>query len=243
MQQTVYRLFADLLEYPGSVNLAEKAKACADLLDPGTAALLNEFRAFVEQSPPERLEELYTNTFDLQVVCYPYVGYHLFGESYKRGAFLARLNEGYQEHGFSSGNELPDHLGVVLRFLAQGEGGEFAQTLLDEGLIPAVNAMVGTFKDTCTEQSRSASTEQSRSAGTEQSRSAGTEQSQSAGTEQSQSAGTEHGRSTGTEQSQSAGTEQSQSAGTEQSGRNGHNPYSCVLRALLLVLQEQTRDQ
>jgi nitrate reductase delta subunit len=180
MRQSVYRLFADLLEYPTSADLAERARACADLLDPAAAALLNEFRAFVEQSPPERLEELYTNTFDLQVVCYPYVGYHLFGESYKRGAFLARLNEGYQARGFSSGKELPDHLGVVLRFLARGEGGEFGQTLLDEGLIPAVNAMVGTFGD-----------------------------------EHSQSTSTEHSRS------------------------NGGNPYSKVLRALLLVLQER----
>ncbi len=187
MQQPVYRLFADLLEYPTAVNLAEKAGACADLLAPATAALLNEFRAFVEQSPPERLEELYTNTFDLQVVCYPYVGYHLFGESYKRGAFLARLNEGYCAHGFSAGKELPDHLGVILRFLARGDSGEFGQTLLDEGLIPALNEMVGTFGDTSTEPGRSA--------------------------------GTEPGRG------------------------NGHKADSCVLRALLLVRQEETRDQ
>jgi nitrate reductase delta subunit len=145
----LYRLFADILEYP-TPDLVRQAKACADLLpavNPEAAALLDRFCAFVEQTPPSRLEELYTSTFDLQVVCYPYVGYQLFGESYKRGAFLARLNEGYRAHGFSAGNELPDHLAVILRFLALGEDGEFGRTLVNEGVIPALDKMAQAFGD------------------------------------------------------------------------------------------------
>jgi len=165
IQCQVLRLFADILEYP-TPDLAGQAKACADLLlavNSEAAALLDRFRAFVEGASLSYLEELYTSTFDLQVVCYPYVGYHLFGESYKRGAFLARLNEGYRARGFSAGNELPDHLPVVLRFLALGEEGEasvssaepFTQTLVREGVIPAVKKMTQAFGDTCTERSRS----------------------------------------------------------------------------------------
>ncbi|MCP4542954.1 MAG: nitrate reductase molybdenum cofactor assembly chaperone [Chloroflexi bacterium] len=144
----LYRLFADLLEYPTHTDLAGQAKACTDLLptvNPEAATLVDEFRAFVEQTPSDRLEELYTSTFDLQVVCYPYVGYQLFGESYKRGAFLARLNEGYRARDFTIENELPDHLPVILRFLALGGTGEFAQTLVGEGVIPAVDKMAQTF--------------------------------------------------------------------------------------------------
>ncbi len=107
----------------------------------------HEFHSFVEQASPARLEELYTGTFDLQAACYPYVGYHLFGDSYKRGMFMAQLNAGYRERGFSAGSELPDHVAVVLRFLATAPGDEFSQALLHEGLIPALDTMARAFDD------------------------------------------------------------------------------------------------
>ena len=64
----LYRLFADILEYP-TPDLAKQAKACADLLlavNPEAAVLLDRFRAFMEQASLSHLEELYTSTFDLQ---------------------------------------------------------------------------------------------------------------------------------------------------------------------------------
>jgi nitrate reductase delta subunit len=151
----LYRLFADLLEYP-SPALTSQAQAAAAGAGMGqAAALLTEFYSFVEQASPARLEELYTGTFDLQAVCYPYVGYHLFGDNYKRGMFMAQLNAGYRERGFSAGKELPDHVAVILRFLApvpeaERSGAsvsenEFSQGLLHEGLIPAVDTMVKAF--------------------------------------------------------------------------------------------------
>lgn len=143
----LYRLFAVLLEYP-TPALAHQARECSELLRPAAvAALLDEFCSLVEQVPPARLEELYTSTFDLQAVCTPYVGYHLFGESYKRGMFMAQLNAGYRERGFSAGNELPDHIAVILRFLAAAPADDFSQALLDEGLIPALDTMAQAFGD------------------------------------------------------------------------------------------------
>lgn len=145
----LYRLFADILEYP-TPNLAGQAEECAELLLMGSseaAALMGGFSAFVGRTSLDRLEELYTSTFDLQMVCYPYVGYHLFGESYKRGAFLARLNEHYRTHGFSAGNELPDHVAVLLRFLALDADEDFNQPLVSEGLIPALDKMAQAFGD------------------------------------------------------------------------------------------------
>src|SRR3972149_6407406 len=113
-----YNLFADLLEYP-TPALPRQARACAEwllVMHPEEAARLEQFQRSVDESTTERMEEVYTRTFDMQPVCYPYVGYHLFGESYKRGAFMAQLNEGYRTYGYSSGNELPDHVGIILRF-------------------------------------------------------------------------------------------------------------------------------
>jgi nitrate reductase delta subunit len=141
--ETTYRLFALLLDYP-TAALGGQARACLDLLSSAgspAAAPLQSFCSYVQEASPARMEELYTRTFDLQAICSPYVGYQLFGESYKRGLFMARLNEGYHERGFSAGSELPDHVAVVLRFLAQGAGDDFSRALLAEGLLPALAKM------------------------------------------------------------------------------------------------------
>lgn len=141
-------LFSEILDYPGA-DLPKTVERCCGLLQrvqPQASRELAAFGAFVKGRPREELEELYTHTFDLQVVCYPYVGYQLFGESYKRGAFLAALKGHFKEHGFSEGRELPDHLAVVLRFLALSPEESIARPLLEEAVIPALQQMVGSFK-------------------------------------------------------------------------------------------------
>ncbi len=138
-----YRLFARLLDYPTAV-LGEQARECLDALSSAgspAAAPLQSFCRYTQEAPLARMEELYTRTFDLQAVCSPYVGYQLFGDNYKRGMFMARLNEEYRERGFSAGSELPDHIAVVLRFLDLGTEGEFSRALLAEGLVPALAKM------------------------------------------------------------------------------------------------------
>ena len=120
-EQRIYHLFAELLDYPRAA-LAEAARECQSLVslrNPDAAALLDEFRAFAETKSVERLQEVYSVTFDLDASCHPYVGYYLFGETYKRSVFLLGLKERFKPHGFTAPeNELPDPLGVVLRSLA-----------------------------------------------------------------------------------------------------------------------------
>jgi nitrate reductase molybdenum cofactor assembly chaperone NarJ/NarW len=159
----IYQLFARMLEYP-TPALPREARKCLELLASGcgtpasaggenwspsgraeAAALVERFCGYVEGTPLAQVEELYTRTFDMQPVCYPYVGHQLFGESYKRSMFMAELNAGYRERGFSAGAELPDHIAVVLRFLASGVEGDFSQGLLNEGLIPALGKMEQAF--------------------------------------------------------------------------------------------------
>ena len=142
--ETTYCLFACLLDYP-TADLGRQSGECFDWLSwagSPAAAPIATFRDYVREAPQARREELYTRTFDLQAVCSPYVGYQLFGDSYKRGIFMARLNEGYRERGFSAGIELPDHVAVVLRFLALGTEDEFSRALRDEGMVPAVAKML-----------------------------------------------------------------------------------------------------
>jgi nitrate reductase delta subunit len=139
-------LFADLLEYP-SLTTPLKAGLCYEQLQasqPDAANLLESFYHEMEKRTLAQLQELYTSTFDMQPVCYPYVGYQLFGESYKRGAFMAHLNEAYHGADFSTGKELPDHVSMVLRFLGLDRTKrehEFGGTLLREGLVPALEKM------------------------------------------------------------------------------------------------------
>ena len=106
---------------------------------------LATFAGALQQRTLENIQELYTTTFDMQPVCYPYVGYQLFGESYKRGAFMAQLNDAYRDFGYSAGQELPDHLPVIVRFLgisSAHRAGTFCQPLLLEGVIPALEKML-----------------------------------------------------------------------------------------------------
>ena len=147
---TLYDLFADLLQYP-TLATSLKAGHCYERLQqsqPDVAPLLESFYHETEQRRLEQMQELYTTTFDMQPVCYPYLGYQLFGESYKRGAFMAQLNEAYHVVGYSAEQELPDHIAVVLHFVGLNSAnrqGDFCQSLLNEGMIPALEKMVKMF--------------------------------------------------------------------------------------------------
>lgn len=141
----VLRLFAQILEYPqaGLIGAVRECQALASMTSPQAAALLGQFAAFVEKAPLGRLEEVYTGSFDLDAACHPYVGYHLFGESYKRSVFLLGLKERYRAHGFDATDELPDHIAVMLNFLATCGDAALAGELIHEALVPALEPMAG----------------------------------------------------------------------------------------------------
>ena len=144
-----YRLFADLLSCP-TASLPARARECASLLasvDGDAADLVDRFRDFLEETTPGRLEEIHAGVFDLQPICCPYVGYHLFGEHYRRGVFMARLREHYRAHSFPAGEELPDHIVVLLRYLAGRHDEETDRDLVTECLLPAAEKMVKGFAD------------------------------------------------------------------------------------------------
>ncbi len=136
-----YALFAQILDYPGP-RLAEIVKEgltesrCAH---PEAARLLGEFQAGCERLGPARIEELYANTFDLQADCSLFAGYHLFGEDWRRSLFLVELKERYQNCGFSCGQEMPDHVVVLLRFLSVQTDPKEETILLEDCLLPVVS--------------------------------------------------------------------------------------------------------
>jgi nitrate reductase delta subunit len=144
----LYRLFGEILGYP-TPSLHNQVDECLSLLtylDMDAVSLMNEFRAFLQITPLKRMEEIYTRTFDLQAICHPYVGYHLFGSGGQRGMFMAGLVKHYNVCGFSAGNELPDHLGIMLRFASTCTNAE-REELVNECIAPAVKKMVSGFED------------------------------------------------------------------------------------------------
>ena len=136
----LFQLFADVLDYPGS-GLRQAAKSCAIQLEnsfPGITKPVQWFADFVNNQSLESLEELYTQTFDVTPATSLYLGYHLFGETPKRSEFLIKLTDAYQALSFSSGIELADHLGIMLRFLSVAEDPEFILPLLEECILPTL---------------------------------------------------------------------------------------------------------
>jgi len=142
-QSRVLELFAELLEYPHP-GIAQAARECVEQVAPenaDAAALLGEFASFVERTPHDTLEEVFTATFDLDATCHPYIGYHMFGEDYKRSALMLELKNLYRKYDFDSGIELPDHVAVLLRFMSVCPDAELTGEIGREALVRTLDPM------------------------------------------------------------------------------------------------------
>lgn len=140
----IYGLLADVLEYPTS-RIVEQVKACQSVLETRSRQAHRHMGIFLEfcmKTPLGCLEELYTDTFDLQAVCCPYVGYHLFGEDRSRGMFMVKLKEHYRALNHPLNGELPDHITVMVRSLALQQGGEEVRDLVEHCMILATKKMI-----------------------------------------------------------------------------------------------------
>lgn len=134
----------DLLDYPQPMLLRNLQNAIESMADehPEAAGLLSEFHSSILELSPGKLEEIYTNTFDFRAEASLYVGHHLFGEHFKRSLLMARLKSWYEAKGFSDGAEMPDHISVVLRFIARNQDDPDTQEFITECLIPAVTRII-----------------------------------------------------------------------------------------------------
>ena len=133
-------LFAELIDYPRPQTAAFASELTGSLTAdyPEAARPLEVFHGFAAATAPDRLEELYTLTFDLQPQCSPYLGYHLCGEGYQRSRFLVGLQEVYRTHGFTAEGELADHYREVLRFMSHVSDERIWLDLAADGLLPAL---------------------------------------------------------------------------------------------------------
>ena len=113
----IYALLAEALRYPapGRIEILETG-----LLEMPKGAAKRAFSNFVQNVQTLSLaawEELYTHSFDLNPTTAPYVAYQIWGDSYKRGTFMAKVNRELQTLKIEKDGELPDHLVPMLRYL------------------------------------------------------------------------------------------------------------------------------
>jgi nitrate reductase delta subunit len=146
-----YASLARMLEYPEEKEtiLAGVEEVGRMLPAPDGASPLERFGRFVHSTTLARLQEEYVATFDFNPAVAPYLGHHLFGDNRKKGAYLIRLKQEFARHGFvPSANELPDHLPLLLDFLAHlatRADDEVRRSLISECVLPGVERLVAGF--------------------------------------------------------------------------------------------------
>jgi nitrate reductase molybdenum cofactor assembly chaperone NarJ/NarW len=116
-----YSSLARMLDYPaGKPELQASHEVVSAFLDAHRlGSPLSAFAGYVAAAPLAALQEDYVATFDFNPATAPYLGHHLFGDNQKKGEYMIRLKQEFRRLNFNpDGNELPDHLGVLLAFLA-----------------------------------------------------------------------------------------------------------------------------
>ncbi|MCX6548427.1 MAG: hypothetical protein NTW40_10380 [Acidobacteria bacterium] len=92
------------------------------------------------------MAELYTRSFDLNPDCVLEIGWHLFGESYKRGQFLAMMRHHLRENEVEVGQDLPDYLPALLDLTMKLETQD-AIDLVDDCILPAMEKIQLAMKE------------------------------------------------------------------------------------------------
>lgn len=143
-----YIVFADLLRYP-SKDYTVKAQECLNMLQknyPEAAEEIRPFADYISSHSEDEREELYTKTFDVQPICYLDLGYVLFGEDYKRGAFLLHMQEEQLKANNDCGTDLSDNISNILTLYTKTDNQALLDELAVKILIPGLEKMIGEFK-------------------------------------------------------------------------------------------------
>lgn len=147
----VFEALGKLLQYPHDGYQAD-AERCRTLLagsEPEAGSLIGAFCEAIRPLPLERLQELFTQTFDLNPVCSLEAGWQLYGEEYARGSFLVAMRGLLRDYGIEESCELPDHLTHLLPLLDRLEPDE-RREFIERHLSPALTKMLAAFENKTT---------------------------------------------------------------------------------------------
>lgn len=143
-----YKKIADIIDYPRA-DFFNKVKEAEEILtgyDTETLSILKEYAHFINITPPEKVEELFLRTFDIQAVTTLDIGYVLFGDDYKRGELLVNLSKEHKKVNNDCGSELADYLPNLLRLLPKITDEEFRNELVEVIILPALAKIIKEFE-------------------------------------------------------------------------------------------------
>ena len=116
------KIISLLLQFPDDDMLTwipELENAVRSGFPPETRAGLLTLTAFLKQTSAIALQEIYTQTFDLNPATCLNLTYHQCGDGEDRGRALASLQQAYCTSGYTGASgELPDFLPMILEYLA-----------------------------------------------------------------------------------------------------------------------------
>lgn len=133
----------ELLEFPG-IGYGEavrEARVKIALVDGPTAERFDSLMRWATSSSDAVIEDLFSRTFDLSPLCFPYCGYHLHGEDYARGQLMAGLKIEMESVGINVGTELPDYAPLLIRLFVRLDDAEKRRSLAADLLLPAFKVM------------------------------------------------------------------------------------------------------
>ena len=139
---------AELLRYPGDHTQALAASLADAAMATGHPCQehLEAFALSARGMDLRELQEAFTRSFDLNPECSLDVGWHLFGETYRRGQFMAMMRHHLQAHGISEGSNLPDHLPNLLDLGTRLERQD-AMDLVDDCILPTLEKLLPALKE------------------------------------------------------------------------------------------------
>lgn len=147
-QTDTYQALATLLEYPQQREalVASVDRVSRHLDRYGMRAAVAPFAEFVAGSTLAELQEDYVADFDFNPARAPYLGHHLYGDNQKKATYLIMLKKEFARFGFSpDGCELPDHLSVLVGFLAhlaRNREEEPRRRFIEEAVLPGMEKLL-----------------------------------------------------------------------------------------------------
>ena len=142
----ILQSYARVLTYPAGCGLDAVRASIDEIVTerPSLKDSLDGLVDFIDSHAETELEEIFTRTFDSNTERALEVGWHIHGENYARGVFMARMRGLLRELGIEESTELPDHISHVLLVLAKAKP-ELSAALAGGVVVQALGKIVEGF--------------------------------------------------------------------------------------------------